>query len=133
MFKFLEKILGKRSVKIIDSDRENLAKRISAICYDAELIDVIYTPEAKIYLLNTYSKSFSHLVELVTFSNLNRELYSVNCYSYFNNTRHILMKGFKHILNTLLSDTKICPIVFYDISEVVDTIEYLSKKEYLND
>lgn len=125
MFDFLKKILSGHPKQFKDSEREILTERLSRFCYDEELVNILYTPEAKIYLLNTYTKNFNHLLEVISNNNPNRELYSVNGYAYFNNTRMVLLRGFKHILNILMSENKICPMVFYDINEIVDTLEYL--------
>jgi hypothetical protein len=63
-----------------------LVEQLSILIDNCELNTILYSPENKLYLLNTYTISFNELTSTITSTVSSRQLSSINIHAYFNNS-----------------------------------------------
>jgi len=123
MIKFIKNLFKSESMKT-NNENEDILSKISLLAYNENTNKVFYSPEAKLYIMNCYSRNFDELASLVYTKGNISNLTSINIQSYFNNSSmnisNILQKLLPHLYENVI-DNK----VKHDLYEIYESFVYL--------
>ena len=118
--KILEKVASKKAPKL----NQAVTKALLPLVKDPGITGLFNMPASKIYMLTTYTTSFSDLADNLLNLNFFNPIVATNVYAYFNQgTIDIRLHLEKYV--ELLHTNKISARVEHDLLEVVAAYTYL--------
>lgn len=106
------------------SKNQILIEKVQTLAYNENLHELLNVPENKIMIVNVYYTSFEDLLFNLINKIDERQIASVNIFSYFKMTEDINY-CLKRII-PILTENDINMKIKYDLEELVNTIEFLS-------
>lgn len=128
MFGILKKLFpAKKETTPVISKNQELIEKLYILAHDDRLAEIIKQPHNKILLLNVYYDSLDDLLINIVSKADERQIASVNVFSYFKGIDDINYV-FKRII-PIVENNNINIKVLHDFSEIFDSIEFLRSIE----
>lgn len=124
MLGILKKLFAsKEKTAQVVSNNQDLIEKLYNLTHDEKLTEIINRPHNKILLLNVYYVNFNDLLSSIISKTDERQIASVNVFSYFKDIDDInyTLKRIIPILETTVVNIKI----IHDLNEIFDSIEFL--------
>lgn len=123
MLELLKKFFPKTEKTPVVSNNQDLIEKLSELQYEANLFRILNQPENKLLVLNVYHISFNSLLSSILNKQAERQLASVNVFSYFQDVDDINY-AFKRII-PLVEENNINIKVIHDLNEIYDAVKFL--------
>lgn len=107
---------------------EVLISQLTSLVDNFNLNTLFYSPESKLYILNTYTSSFNELTSLITSNTTTRQLSSINIHAYFNSSTVDIRSQLTRLI-TYLSSNKISSMIEHDLFELCNAYYDLTHLE----
>lgn len=128
MLTLLKKLFSnKEKAPQVVSNNHELIEKLSELQYEEKLVDLFNRPENKLLLLNVYYSSFNDLLLNLINKTDDRQISSVNVYSYYKDTEDVNY-SFKRIIPIVESNNINAKIV-HDLNEIFDSVKFLKTLE----
>lgn len=114
----------KKTIQVTSKNHE-IVEKVQILAYNEYLSELIKEPQNKILILNVYYVSFEDLLFNIINKVDERQIASVNVFSYFKNTENINY-SFKRII-PIIQENDINIKVKHDLEELVNSIEFLTQ------
>ena len=114
----------------VTSKNQELIEKVQTLAYNDNLHELINVPENKILILNVYYVTFENLLFNIVNKVDERQIASVNLYSYFNETKDVNY-ALRRII-PILEKNDINIKVKHDLEELINSIEFLTNIEDLS-
>lgn len=135
MLRYLKKILEKLVTPVPKISPEpqvitpplnaTLVQRIQRLLVDENVNALFYDSVAKLYVMTTYTSTFSDLLEILTApAYSNRTVSANNIFSYFNGGKVDIQYQLTRIADYIESN-KVNSYVQHDLNEICETYDYL--------
>lgn len=111
----------------ITSKNQDLIEKVQTLAFDDNFINIINEPHNKLLIMNVYYVSFEDLLFNLVNKVDERQIASVNIYSYFKTTEDVNY-CLKRII-PIIQDNDINMKLKHDLEELVNTIEFLVNLE----
>lgn len=124
MFGILKKLFaGKEETAQVVSNNQELIEKLYNLTHDEKLTEIINRPHNKILIMNVYYVSFNDLLFNIISKTDERQIASVNVFSYFKDIDDLnyTIKRIIPILESSVVNIK----VIHDLNELYDSIEFL--------
>lgn len=123
MLELLKKFFSKTEKTPVVSNNQDLIEKLSELQYEENLFGILNKPENKLLVLNVYHISFNSLLSSILNKQAERQLASVNVFSYFQDVDDINY-AFKRII-PLVEENNINIKVIHDLNEIYDAVKFL--------
>ena len=123
MLELLKKFFSKTEKTPVVSNNQDLIEKLSELQYEANLFRILNQPENKLLVLNVYHISFNSLLSSILNKQAERQLASVNVFSYFQDVDDINY-AFKRII-PLVEENNINIKVIHDLNEIYEAVKFL--------
>lgn len=121
---------SEKKIETTTSKNQLLIEKVQTLAYNENLHELINVPENKILILNVYYVTFENLLFNIVNKVDERQIASVNLYSYFNETKDVNY-ALKRII-PILEKNDINIKVKHDLEELINSIEFLTNIEDLS-
>ncbi len=121
---------SEKKIETTTSKNQLLIEKVQTLAYNDNLHELINVPENKILILNVYYVTFENLLFNIVNKVDERQIASVNLYSYFNETKDVNY-ALKRII-PILEKNDINIKVKHDLEELINSIEFLTNIEDLS-
>lgn len=121
---------SEKKIETTTSKNQLLIEKVQTLAYNENLHELLNVPENKILILNVYYVSFENLLFNIVNKVDERQIASVNLYSYFNETKDVNY-ALKRII-PILEKNDINIKVKHDLEELINSIEFLTNIEDLS-
>ncbi len=124
MLGILKKLFaGKEETAKVVSNNQELIEKLYNLTHDQMLTEIINKPHNKILIMNVYYVSFNDLLFNIISKTDERQIASVNVFSYFKDIDDLnyTIKRIIPILESSVVNIK----VIHDLNELYDSIEFL--------
>ena len=121
---------SERKIETTTSKNQLLIEKVQTLAYNENLHELLNVPENKILILNVYYVTFENLLFNIVNKVDERQIASVNLYSYFNETKDVNY-ALKRII-PILEKNDINIKVKHDLEELINSIEFLTNIEDLS-
>lgn len=118
---------SEKKIETTTSKNQLLIEKVQTLAYNDNLHELINVPENKILILNVYYVTFENLLFNIVNKVDERQIASVNLYSYFNETKDVNY-ALKRII-PILEKNDINIKVKHDLEELINSIEFLMNIE----
>ena len=123
MLELLKKFFSKTEKTPVVSNNQDLIEKLSELQYEANLFRILNQPENKLLVLNVYHIPFNSLLSSILNKQAERQLASVNVFSYFQDVDDINY-AFKRII-PVVEENNINMKVIHDLNEIYDAVKFL--------
>ena len=127
MLDLLKKFFSKKEKTPVISNNQELIEKLYELQYEQNLIEILNKPENKILLLNVYYVTFNDLLLNILIKQDERQISSVNTYSYFKDVEDINY-AIKRII-PLIEKNNINVKIIHDLNEIFDSVKFLKTLE----
>ena len=121
---------SEKKIETTTSKNQLLIEKVQILAYNENLHELLNVPENKILILNVYYVTFENLLFNIVNKVDERQIASVNLYSYFNETKDVNY-ALKRII-PILEKNDINIKVKHDLEELINSIEFLTNIEDLS-
>ncbi len=121
---------SEKKIETTTSKNQLLIEKVQTLAYNENLHELLNVPENKILILNVYYVTFENLLFNIVNKVDERQIASVNLYSYFNETKDVNY-ALKRII-PILEKNDINIKVKHDLEELINSIEFLTNIEDLS-
>ena len=121
---------SEKKIETTTSKNQLLIEKVQTLAYNENLRELLNVPENKILILNVYYVTFENLLFNIVNKVDERQIASVNLYSYFNETKDVNY-ALKRII-PILEKNDINIKVKHDLEELINSIEFLTNIEDLS-
>lgn len=121
---------SEKKIETTTSKNQLLIEKVQTLAYNDNLHELLNVPENKILILNVYYVTFENLLFNIVNKVDERQIASVNLYSYFNETKDVNY-ALKRII-PILEKNDINIKVKHDLEELINSIEFLTNIEDLS-
>jgi hypothetical protein len=118
---------SEKKIETTTSKNQLLIEKVQILAYNENLHELLNVPENKILILNVYYVTFENLLFNIVNKVDERQITSVNLYSYFNETKDVNY-ALKRII-PILEKNDINIKVKHDLEELINSIEFLMNIE----
>lgn len=123
MLKLLKKFFLNKEKILITPNNQELIEKLYELQYEETLIQIFNQPENKILLLNVYYVTFNELLLNILNKQDERQISSVNIYSYFKDIEDINY-AIERII-PLIENNTINIKIIHDLNEIFDSVKFL--------
>jgi hypothetical protein len=110
----------------------DLIARLTSLTSYEKLNELMYSPSSKIYLINTYSNTFSDLIDNLYTTSYQRSIIAINVHSYFSNSTIDLPTQLTRVVDHLPKVPKLNTLIDHDLHEICSTFDDLIQMEQEN-
>ena len=121
---------SEKKIETTTSKNQLLIEKVQTLAYNENLHELLNVPENKILILNVYYVTFENLLFNIVNKVDERQIASVNLYSYFNETKDVNY-ALKRII-PILEKNDINIKVKHDLEELINSSEFLTNIEDLS-